>query len=195
MCRICRKFYNNNNDELHLCPLREEKPTNIWPDLAFLNIEFEDYNVENCATCFEIKSEFRTLNDLSWKELFENKQFPELCCEIHKATNNFSNPLMFLIYKEDSKNKGVFFRHVITNYNVDSEKQKVLENNYFSCVSKPNKFVPKKQLSCLQNSIKTLLRSQSSLLSRFLSLIYDQEWSNTVFIIQDCDSFKLVNKN
>jgi hypothetical protein len=192
ICRLCRKPFKSDDSNIHLCPLRLEKPTSVWPHLAFLGIEFLDYNVENCSSCYELKNDFREKNNLSWKDVFEHQQFPELTCELHISKNQFIDPLLFIIYKEHSINKGQFFRHVITNYEVDKNQSKVLENNYFHSVSNQAKFVAKKNLTFHQKTIKNLLRSQTTLISQFLSLILDDDWSNTTFIIQDSDSFKMV---
>ena len=151
-----------------------------------------DYNVENCSVCFEIKNDFREKNCLSWKDVFEHNQFPELSCEIHMSNEQFIDPLLFIIYKEHSINKGQFFKHVITKYEVEKNQYKVIDNNYYSSVASQAKFVQKKNLTFHQKTIKDILCSQTSLISKFLCLILDNEWSNTTFIIQDVDSFKMV---
>ena len=195
ICRLCRKSYKSDSENNHLCPLRLEKPTKYWPHLAFLNVEFLDYNVDDCSACFELKNEFRIEQSLSWKQLFEHKRFPELSCEMHISREFFIDPLMFIIYKEHTINKGQFIRHVLSHYDVDKQCQTVLNINYFHEVQNVSKFVPKKQLTFFQKTIKSQLKEQTSLTSQFLSLILDDEWSNTTFIIQDPDSFKMVKLN
>jgi hypothetical protein len=194
LCRLCRKTYNSEDDSIHLCPLRLEKPITSWQHLAFLNIEFLDYNVNNCSACYELKNDFKKTNSFSWKEVFEHKHFPELACELHITNEQFVDPLLFIVFKEHLINKGQFFCHVITNCDVDKENYRTLNVNYFYSVENISKFVPKKQLSFFQKTIKSQLQAQSSLIAQFLSLILDEEWSNTTFIIQDPDSFKMVNE-
>jgi hypothetical protein len=84
---------------------------------------------------------------------------------------------------------------VLSNYDVDKHCQNVLNINYFHGVQNVTKFVPKKQPTFFQKTIKSQLIAQTSLISQFLTLILDEEWSNTTFIIQDPDSFKMVRLN
>jgi hypothetical protein len=194
ICRLCRKSYNSQSESIHLCPLRIEKATKTWPHLAFLNIEFLDYNVENCSHCFEIKNDFRLQNNLSWKNVFENENFPNLFCDLHIGNEIFINPLLFIIYKEHSVNKGKFERHIISDYDVNKKCENVLDVNYLKNTQDFSKFNQKKRLTLNQKRIKEDLLSKTSLIAQFLSLILNEEWSNTTFVIQDMDSFKMVNK-
>jgi hypothetical protein len=114
---------------------------------------------------------------------------------MHISREFFIEPLLFIIYKEDTINKGQFSRHVLSNYDVDKHCQNVLNINYFHGVQNVTKFVPKKQPTFFQKTIKSQLIAQTSLISQFLTLILDEEWSNTTFIIQDPDSFKMVRLN
>ena len=58
-CRTCREPIEPKLEVTHLCPIRKEKASKFWPILAFLNIEFHEFNSDDCCLCFELKKQFK----------------------------------------------------------------------------------------------------------------------------------------
>lgn len=195
MCRICRQSQNDEENP-HICQLRQEKPTKFWPTVAFLDIEFRDFNIDDCVECFEIKKQFKEENLLSWQQVFEDKQFPNLCCDLHLENQINIEPLLFAIYKEHRVLKGQFIRHIITDFSIDKNICDILSFNYCENVKNSSKFIPVKKLTLNQKLIKNNLKTtNNNIIEQFFDLILSEEWSNTTFIIQDYDSFVLVSRS
>ena len=190
-CRTCRQPIEPKLEETHLCPIRKEKSTKFWPSLAFINIEFCEFNSDDCMVCFELKKTFKEEKQLTWKEVFEHKLFPSLICVDHQYKQAVFEPLIFSVNKENRNNRGVFSNFTISDICKKDEDTNILNFNYFSALKKPNKFVPSKTIS------KTILGFQKKLKDdnithNFLSLLFDEEWTNTTFVILDEYSMKLV---
>jgi hypothetical protein len=190
-CRICRQMINPTSEEIHLCPIRKEKATKFWPCLAFLNIEFCEFNSNDCFSCFNLKKQFKDENNLSWKEVFEHKTFPNLCCIEHKNSQAILEPLLFIINKEKRYERGHFSNHIISNISQKKSSENEIQYNYSNNVCKETKFVPSKTISKTLSALKEKLNVEN-LTENFLSMIIDEEWTNTTIILNDEYSMKLV---
>jgi hypothetical protein len=193
-CRTCRDFYGTNeNDEIHLCPLRKEQPTKIWPSLAFLDLHLFDSNTENCSECYEIKKYFKEQNTLSWKELFEHQKFPSLFCETHMEKQSTLEPLIINIYKEHKINKGLFSRIVFSTNGNDKNEDTIFKSDYCEKIQQRKTFCSVPKLSQNQESWKEKLENGiQDPIHQFLLLLYNEDWTNTTFIIADEDCIKMV---
>jgi hypothetical protein len=189
-CRICRQSTEPELEKTHLCPIRKEKASKFWPSLAFLNIEFCEFNSDDCCICFELKKKFKEETKLTWKEVFEHRLFPSLNCDEHKSTQAVYEPLIFSVNKESRSNRGLFTNFIISDI-CQSRNDPKVEYNYFSSLKNPNKFVPSKKISNTILGFKQKL-NQENLTHKFISLLLDEHWTNTTFIILDEYSMKLV---
>jgi hypothetical protein len=190
ICRICRQSLNP--EEIHLCPLREEKPTKFWPLLSFLSIEFSEINSDDCSFCYELKNNFKQNHNFTWKQVFESKSFPTLCCTEHLNRQVSYKPLIFLINKENRANRGSFSSFLISNI-CKSTSTDQINHKYFESIKVPSKFVPIKTISSALKDIKTKLNLISeNITKQFLSLIIDEEWTNSTIVINDEDSIQMV---
>jgi hypothetical protein len=192
-CRICRELMNP--DELHLCRLREEKCSKLWPLMSFLNIEFSELNSNTCTICFELKDNFKKKNDFSWKQVFENKMFPSLFCSEHKNREIIYDPLIFSINKENRSKRGVFSTYTFSNICDKDHDEETISYNYFSPIKEPRKFLPSKPIATSLQQIKSKLeRNLDNLTNRFFNSIIDESWTNSTIVINDEDSMKMASK-
>ena len=79
-CQIC---FELTTEDFHICKVRKEKIHNLWPNLGFLNMKFKSTSTGNCQDCFLIKKKFMNDNQISYKDLFNHKQFDQLVCSQH----------------------------------------------------------------------------------------------------------------
>ena len=54
-CQLCYETYNINDEDKHLCKLKSSKNQELYPNLAFFDIEtlVPTSNPENCECCIE----------------------------------------------------------------------------------------------------------------------------------------------
>ena len=122
------RIYEPKLEVTHLCPIRKEKASKFWPVLAFLNIEFCEFNSDDCCLCFELKKQFKDKTNLTWKEVFESESFPTLCCREHKNKQAIYEPLIYTVNKESRSKRGVFSNIIISNI---CKNQKTLKLKFF----------------------------------------------------------------
>jgi len=190
-CRTCRQPIEPKSETTHLCQIRKEKPSKFWPCLAFLNIEFCEFNSDDCKLCFDLKKQFKEKNNLTWKELFENDSFPSLNCKQHECTQAIYEPLLYSVNKENRTKRGIFSHTTISNICSKEKNENVITYNYFDLLEKPSKFVPSKTISKAVLDIKNNL-IKDNITHQFISLLIDEEWTNTTILINDEYSMKLV---
>ncbi len=189
-CRVCRQLINV--EEHHLCQLRKEKSTKFWPVIIFLNIEFYETNSNDCAACYELKLDFKETNNLTWKELFENKVFPSLSCKDHLNSQSIFEPLIINILKENRVNRGEFAQFTISRL-FTNECENKFSFKYYDCIATPIKFLPCKSIPISLQTLKKKLEAQlENITYKFLHLLIDELWTNSTIVINDEDSMKMV---
>lgn len=203
ICFHCNEsFQVSKSSSVHICPLLKEKPSAIWPYLAFLNFTFDTNESENCLECYEIKFSFKTSNNLTWKEVYEHDKFPKLVCLYHKNISEEPSINLLIIYKEDFTKRGIFHRYTISCFPFLKciEDKNILSFDYYSNLDvKETHFLSKqckrsKDLELILNNVTSL--NSHSIFACFLSLIFDETngpWKNLTVLLQDEDSKKLVS--
>ena len=170
-CKFCREFQEEN----HLCKLKKESASQLWPQLAFLVMEYFDNSLENCSQCMTFNVEKNT----------------EHLCEAHQTTSeNADEPILAIIYREEEI--GTFRRYVCENFET-AKVSKTTNSFSFSY----DKFIKNKHLlTCDKSKRKTedfktnlqqLNEKETNLLSDKLFQLVSS-WQNTTFICQDEDS-------
>ena len=173
--------------------LRIEKPTKYWPVLTFLNIEFGEINSDDCTECFELKENFKKENNFCWKEVFENKKFPNLFCKDHQSCQINYEPLIFLINKEQRSKRGNFITYSLSNICPPKTEEITQIFPYFEKVKNPSMFIPSKSISSALEEIKQKLELNlnNNITNQFFHLLINEDWTNSTIIINDGDSTKM----
>ncbi len=200
-CSNCHQHYNV--EEEHLCKLKKETVSQKWPLLAFFNCQFINYSSSQCSACYECKENFKTKNDLSWKQVYEHSLFPKLKCDYHEIEENTSleiyEPNVIVLYKENFMKKGQFSKHVFTSLNyTDCSDDNILEFNYLNVnlnipVSRRTRLKKSEDLISNLSSLANTNEEHQSATTKFLKFICTgDKIENTTFICQDSDSIQLV---
>jgi hypothetical protein len=199
-CKNCKELYDSKEND-HLCKMQIEKLPFKWPSLAFFCFEFLLYSSADCASCFEVKNEFKENYNLDWKDVYEHTLFANLKCEFHKFEDEINlttlEPNVIIIYKEDISNKGQFYRHILTDINYSDSSEKMFDYDY--CLHEmivPQIRKTAKRSQDLLNNIKdldSLCLEEIPAIKKFFKLICSDEWRSTTFIAQDEDSIIFVS--
>jgi hypothetical protein len=199
-CNTCGNFYNpENNEDVHLCPLRNETFSKNWPSLAFIKIMFLNLTSEECAECFDVKKCFSEKNNISLKAVLKLED-QSLKCKIHLENENKLEANLLMIYKEHKVKRGTFSREIISDIWPNKSEENILEYDYIGSINTPSKFVSRTKK--ITNDLKTIIKKLHkisdeylSVINKFLKLIFcdpNESWKNTTFITEDMDSIGMV---
>jgi hypothetical protein len=201
-CKFCFEKIKINSDELHLCKLRKEKYPSLKPSLAFIGMEHSNSCNGKCVDCFQIKENFKIKNNLNWKDVYTSDQFSNLACTIHQ-NNCISKPNIIMIFKESSKQKGLFDKYVL--HDIDSEEDDYCELNSIyvdylkNCKNNEKLQSNRKNQQEDFKTNKKILQEKDlkslNLMDKLIRLLTEQDWQNTTFISQDQDSLNYVSKS
>jgi hypothetical protein len=191
VCGIKKCIYCFQNlDDHHLCKLKLESFPKNWPLIAFIGIEHADISIQNCIDCCKIKRDFQ--RNKNSKEFLSNK------CLQHAYNDIISEPILIVIYKEVKR--GQFMKYVLSSsdfFTNDFTEENTLCFDYLNSeFTSIHDFVSlntksKKKSFDFNENFKTLQNKNSNLLSvsdKFVQLITKEEWHNTTFVSQDCNS-------
>jgi hypothetical protein len=194
-CFKCGEFYNSLDDNLiHLCPLAKEKRTKFLPHLAFL---YFDCNDDICYNCLKLQKDYQTTNNLTYEQLFSDKNFSTLKCELHIA--QLSTQTIFYILKEDKFRKGLFSRTIVSLF-LDREIEETSDYLFYDYLK--NEKIGSKMNKVLKPLKIRQLHFNDSLIHKFLKYLLEtslpedpniSRWAHTTFLVQDADSLKLVS--
>jgi hypothetical protein len=197
-CNNCGNNYNPESyEDVHLCPLKKETFAKYWPTLAFLNIEFEHISEQNCYDCFVKKKCYANTHKKTLSDIFKLPKSEELVCDDH-LVNSFSlNPNISIIYKENKTKRGTFSKYVFADICKNSSEDNILTFDYTKNIKTPSKFVPSKprltgDLKNILNSLQKMNNEYLTLIDQIFKTIFQDNWRNTTFILQDEDSIKMV---
>jgi hypothetical protein len=190
-CKFC--FQCHKKDDFHLCELKKEAHPKSWPKLAFVNFEFQN-TAATCWNCYLLKYSFKIQNKLSWKELFECPNFPELNCDIHDQKTYLSkaDPSLIIVYKE-SQERGHFLKSF---FSVCSSKSNCESFEYRYCESTE---INQNQESRKRKATENFQQKQddnelsTSPIKKFVQEILNEEWRNTTIVAQYLDGLIFVS--
>jgi len=187
LCSYCHKLM----EEDHICKVKQQLPHKVWPNLAFVRMNFDYIGSGNCNNCFTIRQNYAQLNGLTLAELFKHEAFSTLSCDKHKNVVSNPQPNIISMYKEGD-------RHTFREYLMcsdDFDDNKSFEGNVFSqSYSEQPKIVTGKPFKVKKTAQKmgpmfyanldvkcnTLKKSA---ISKFLLQICQPEFSNYTFIM------------
>lgn len=69
----------------HICPISKASETIIWPNLAVLEMIFQDVTGALCQSCFELQSNYMKRHNLTYKQMLESKESCNLMCNNHRV--------------------------------------------------------------------------------------------------------------
>ena len=202
-CNICGNSYNpNDNEDVHMCPLKTETFSKNWPSLAFIKVVFQNLTSEECLECFQIKKSFAKENKISIKEVLKIKNNNLVKCKSHLFNEQMLETNLIMIYKEHKVKRGSFSRHVVSHILPEDCEESVLSYDYIGSLNTPSKFVSKSKrftedLKTILDKLQKINLDFISVINKFLKLILCDEtgmWKNTTFIMEDEDSISMVNK-
>jgi hypothetical protein len=198
-CGIKKCIYcSQDMDTEHLCKLKIEEYPKSWPLIAFIGIEHSNISKQNCISCFNVKKDYRDINQLVDEDLKLNAEYKALTCANHKYNDIFIEPTIIVIYKEVKR--GTFKKFVLTSSNLitnDFSEDNVVNFEYISKDlsklyenSKNDKKPHRKTFDFNENykNLKAQSTSDLSLANKFVQLTSNIEWQNTTFISQDLNS-------
>jgi hypothetical protein len=200
-CKYCHEKYIADEHD-HVCKIRQELYPNSFPFLAFIGMEHSNSSTGKCYDCFQIKLNYKTKNNLTWKDLYAHSDFINLACNIHLHTQ-INEPNIIILFKE-KKERGHFDKYVLND--LGSEIEDCFDSNSFSynyvdqCNFKFNDKKAKRKPKTSEDfeiNYKRLQAENSkqiSLIHKLIQLITRPEWRNTTFISQDEDSLNYVRQ-
>ena len=178
-CKFCREPQELN----HLCKLKLEESKQIWPQLAFLTMEYFDNSSENCLECHNVR---------------ETKEATLFCPSHQIKTESDDEPILTIIYREETK-KGSFTKYQFENFETVklTKSEESLLFNYDELITNDNSSRNSKTLNKseeLKANLQKLNEKEITLMTdKILQLI--MTWENTTFICQDEDSTCYVRFN
>lgn len=124
-CAYCHVIKEEN----HQCKLYKAKFHKVFPNLCFFNFEFTTSNSDNCFECYKRREEYKVINNLTWKELYQHSEFKNLFCSVHSENPFFACPNVLTLLRESSR--GVFDELVILDQDLQKVVLKTVSNNDF----------------------------------------------------------------
>ena len=178
-CKYCREAQEPN----HLCKLKKEICTQVWPKLAFITMEYFDNSSENCLDCETLRKDQQNI----------------LLCPSHQTNSeNEDEPILALIYCEEEVGSGTFSKYEFQNFDdlTVTKSDKILSFPYSQMLSSDilKNSKSHKISQDFKTNIKNLQDKQKCdlLTDKLFQLI--STWKNTTFICQDEDSICYVSK-
>jgi hypothetical protein len=202
MCSNCHQYFDSENE--HLCKLKKETISQKWPTLAFFSCQFLNFSSSQCISCFNCKENFKIVNNLSWKEVYESPLFSKLKCDYHDLEENTLLEIyeanVIVLYRENLNQRGHFSKYVFTALNYpDLIEEDVFAFDYVNSKIKipVQRSSKRKQTQDLTSNLKTLANTNEEELSatkKFIKYIcLENKIENTTFICQDSESIILVS--
>ena len=183
-CTYCHKI----PEEHHQCKIRHQKPTRQFPNLVFYTFQYT--NLETCNDCHIIRNDFRLQHQLTWKDLYNHLEFPQLSCTLH--LNNFtpdSQPNCAVLLREVERGK--FLKLVLADDDLFKSSLKSTEEltcNYMSDEIKkhyPMQILSeyKRCVTALQNKrVHIESKEKKTMMDKFFLLVTEASWQNTTFL-------------
>lgn len=80
-CLFCHSLMPKN----HICPISKASETLLWPNLAVLQMIFQDVTGALCQSCFDLQSDYMKKHNMTYKQMLESKKSCDLVCNNHKV--------------------------------------------------------------------------------------------------------------
>lgn len=96
-CPVCMSSMPQN----HICPISKSTKTLIWPNLAVLDMMFQDATGAMCQMCYKLQSDYMKQHNISYKTMLECKEVRNLSCENHKSKKSSVPNLVKFCYERD----------------------------------------------------------------------------------------------
>jgi hypothetical protein len=80
-CPVCVTYMPKN----HICPISKSRKSLIWPNLAVLDMMFQDATGAMCQQCYELQLNYMKQQEISYKKMLECKEIVNLSCKNHKS--------------------------------------------------------------------------------------------------------------
>ena len=190
-CSNCKQI---NNDDFHICKVRTEEAHNIWPNLGFINMQFQENSFGNCQTCFLLKEKFMKENNLSFKQLFVHKNFENLICDDHKSISDKDNLPNLISLWFESKQRFHFEQKVFVD---NSDLLKFAQKDSVDVPYCDSPLLMTPEVYKEKPSIKTMsqtfykylnkVSSKNTALDQFFLFLCDREnaFSNYTYIVEN----------
>ena len=188
-CKFCQANYAS--DEYHLCSIPKIKGDRHWPNLVFFQFASQNLNSANCLQCFELQTDFCTKNKLKFRDFKKVKTFGNILCPVHMCKTMTNNkPNACVLFRETSR--GHFQKYTICDDTLLSDDaikdscefdfnygNATVNQQYGTDVS-GRKRVRTNDFTSKRNELHQ--KPQKTMLEKFLLLVSQREWENTVYI-------------
>ena len=198
-CQNCRVSYAS--DEYHLCAIPKTKGDKYWPNLVFFQFAVQNLNSENCLPCFELQNQYCKDNNLEYCKFKKEKVFGKILCPIHSVKTISNNkPNACVIFREISR--GEFKEYILCDDSLmsDVSDQPKCDFKYLYCdssVELPHQNVNiggRKRVRTNDFTCKLAMlsnKSQKTMLDKFLLLVSQRDWENSVYISHQAQQVNL----
>lgn len=198
-CQNCRVSYAF--DEYHLCAIPKTKGDKYWPNLVFFQFAVQNLNSENCIPCFELQNQYCKDNNLEYCKFKKEKVFGKILCPIHSVKTISNNkPNACVIFREISR--GEFKEYILCDDSLmsDVSDQPICDFKYLYCdssVELPHQNVNiggRKRVRTNDFTCKLAMlsnKSQKTMLDKFLLLVSQRDWENSVYISHQAQQVNL----
>lgn len=198
-CPNCRVNYAS--DQYHLCTIPKIKGDKYWPNLVFFQFAVQNLNSENCVACFELQNKYCLDKNLEYSNFRKQNIFGTIFCAVHSIKTISNNkPNACVMFRETSR--GVFKEYILCDddlmSNIDVPKN--CDFKYIYCdstVELPHqnvnlggrKRVRTNDITCKLEMLKN--KSHKTMLDKFLLLIFQRDWENSVYISHQAQQVNL----
>lgn len=212
-CNIFQKVINKNNEEIalthicgelrkrckfcyqlkateHICQIKPQQSHEIWPNLCFIHMKFKYLGSGNCNSCFEIRRNYASKNNLTLPELFKSEMFSKLICEHHKNISENPKPNMICLLREEQRHLFSEYLFYDDDFLMDDQSGNRTFQFPYSDILKPMSDKPfkiKKTAQKVSPTFQKILDKQcntdrKSAVSKLLLFICKSNFSNYTFI-------------
>ena len=198
-CKYCREEYAD--DDYHLCAIPKIKGDKYWPNLVFYQFAYQNLNASNCLQCFNLKQEYCDKNLLDFKDFRKQKLFGTILCPTHltKSIGNHT-PNACVLFRETSR--GHFKQYTFCDDALLSDNKikngcdihftysdSSVELPYQNVNVGGRKVGRSKDLTCKLELLEQ--KPQKTMLEKFLLLVTQREWENSVYISHQAQMINL----
>ena len=201
--KYCSYCFKTHSDRNHFCQITKESPNKIWPNLIFFAFQYSSISSANCEDCFQKRNNFALSYGLSWKEMLLHSNYSTTLCDTHSSRTDCQNPNVCVILKE--RERGKFEQFIFCDDDLISDLQIlgtdqtkcILDFQYFSkdieqpIVNERRDGVyanTPRMTENFENQLEKLKeKKMKTMLEKFVILVSQNSWRNSVFISHNGD--------
>ena len=209
LSKYCSYCFKTHSDQNHFCQIVKQLPNKIWPNLIFFAFQYCSISSANCDDCFKKKNYFALSNGLSWKELLLDSNYSTLLCDTHASKTDCQNPNVCVILKEFKRGK--FEQYIFCDddlikdlkllgstskcvldfpYFTEDIEQQIINGRTDGLYSKTPRMTEN-----FENQLEKLKEKKiKTMLEKFVLLVSQNSWRNSVFISHNGDISHNVSK-